>query len=733
MNFITRITAIIALLWLGPALAADSGHPRLLLSSSDAEHIASASESSPGFARSLEATRARVDAYFALTPDVPLPKDAGGGYTHERHKKNGVAIHDAGMLFQLSGDPVYVEYAKGLLLAYAGMYPSLGDHPKRKEQSPGRLFWQSLNEAVWLVYVIQGYDAIYDHLSAEDRSTIEQELLRPMARFLSVESPQTFDKIHNHGTWAVAAVGMTGYVLDDEDYVQQALYGLSRDGKAGFLKQLDLLFSPDGYYNEGPYYQRYALMPFVLFASAIQANEPTLNIFKYRDGILLKAIYTCIDLSYGGLFFPINDAIKDKGLDTIELRYGIPIAWGLTQDRSLLSIAEKQSSFVLTSDGFAAAKAIDDGLATAFDFRSVLLRDGPEGDKGALAILRNGRGDGHHALVFKSTSQGMGHGHFDKLNWLYYHNEREIVTDYGAARFLNVEQKYGGHYLPENNSWAKQTVAHNTLVVDERSHFDGKVSVGEQFHPVPLYFEANDDIQITSASMEGAYPEVQFSRTMAFLNGVVADGPVVVDVLSVSSKAKHQYDLPLHFSGQFIATNHELESATDKLVPLGKDNGYQHLWLRAQAGLGAGEQFSLTWLNANRFYTYTTLAQADSQVLLTELGANDPNFNLRPELALILRSNGTANHSFVSVLEPHGEYNGSEEFTVDSAGRIDSLQRYTANGTDLIRLQTSEGNEFYLGLSYDADTSKEHSVTVGERIFRWKGFYGLFPNGGGSR
>ena len=45
---------------------------------------------------------------------------------------------------------------------------------------------------------------------------------------------------------------MTGYVLNDKNFVDQALYGLDKSGNAGFLKQLDNLFSPDGYYEEGP-------------------------------------------------------------------------------------------------------------------------------------------------------------------------------------------------------------------------------------------------------------------------------------------------------------------------------------------------------------------------------------------------------------------------------------------------------------------------------------------------
>ena len=113
---------------------------------------------------------------------------------------------------------------------------------------------------------------------------------------------------------------MAGYVLNEQDWVEQALLGLDQSGEAGFLRQLDELFSPDGYYAEGPYYQRYALMPFVLFAQAIEKNEPERGIFKYRDGVLLKAVYATVQQSYAGRFFPINDAIREKGLNTVELK-----------------------------------------------------------------------------------------------------------------------------------------------------------------------------------------------------------------------------------------------------------------------------------------------------------------------------------------------------------------------------------------------------------------------------
>ncbi len=704
-------------------------HPRLLMTPADVRDIVEHVDESPSFVRVLTETQATVDGYFAELPDVPLPRDAGGGYTHERHKRNGISIMQTGTLFLLTGEERYAEYARDLLLAYSEMYPSLGEHPRKKEQTPGRLFWQSLNEAMWLVYAIQGYDAIYDYLDHETRAAIEGDLLRPMADFLSVGQPQTFDKIHNHGTWAVAAVGMTGYVIGDDSYVRKALYGLNGDGEAGFLRQLDLLFSPDGYYNEGPYYQRFALMPFVVFARAVELNNPELEIFRHRDGVLLKAIYACIDLSYANLFFPINDAIKDKGLATVELRYGLSIAYALTGDRTLLDVAREQGTFVLTGDAFSMARAIDAGDVEPYPYNSILFRDGTVGDRGALAVLRHGEGHEHQALVLKATAQGLGHGHFDRLSFLYYDQGDEIVYDYGAARFLNVEQKYGGHYLPENTTWAKQTVAHNTLVVDEQSHFDGSASEGEEHDPEILIFESNADLQIVGAIMNGAYDDVSFRRTQVMLDGVAADSALVVDVLTALSPNPHQYDLPLHFRGQIVAMSHQPESNA-RLEPLGEDNGYQHLWHRATADLDAGDSFGMTWLNDGRFYSYTTLAPVDSQAVFAEIGANDPNFNLIQGQALILRVPEADTYSFVSVLESHGEYNGTDEYTVGNYPAVTTVERYSENGADVIRLVTDSGEETLLAMSYDPDAGTEHSVTVGTREIIWSGYYRVIRTGG---
>src|SRR3546814_3226669 len=103
----------------------------------------------------------------------------------------------------------------------------------------------------------------------------------------------------------------------------------------------------------------------------------------------------------------------------------------------------------------------------------------------------------------------MGHGHFDRLGWFYYDETGAVVTDYGAARFLNVEAKHGGRYLPENDSWASATIAHNTLVVDEQSHFAGDWKAGEKSGTRQLAASLEGPTRYTIARSEEHTSELQ--------------------------------------------------------------------------------------------------------------------------------------------------------------------------------------------------------------------------------
>nr|WP_255490488.1 heparinase II/III family protein [Dysgonomonas sp. 511] len=625
----------------------------------------------PLFDQTLQKAKAEIDLALTQPIEVPVPKDAGGGYTHERHKKNYNEMHKAGILYQLYGDEKYASFIKNMLNAYAKMYPTLPLHPVQKSKYRGKLFWQGLNECVWLVHTAQAYDCIYDYLTKAERDNIEKNLFAPMVKFISEDNYETFNKIHNHGTWAVAGVGMIGFVTGNKDWSDKAIYGSEKDGKTGFLKQIDLLFSPDGYFTEGPYYQRYSLQPFIVFAQAIEKNHPELKIFEYRQNILEKAVNTSLQLAYtDGQFFHLNDAL-DKTWHSIEIVYGVDIIYNITKDPTLLSIAKEQGQVVLGDAGIATAKALVENKAQPFSHKTILIRDGAKGDEGGISILRMGDTSDQTALVFKATAQGMGHGHFDKLSVSYYDNGREILQDYGAARFLNIEQKNGGHYLPENDLWAKQTIAHNTLTVDETSNYKGELKTAEKYSPAITSFFDGKEIKAASAVETNAYPGVTMQRTVAMVQPEGFSKPLVIDVYEAISEAPHQYDLSYYYLGQLISTNLDYNAHTSQRTPLGTKNGYQYLWKEAEATTSSDGNTFITFLNSNRFYTITNVSEKDNKFFLNRIGANDPNFNLRNEPSFLIRKNSNS-AVFASIIEPHGEFNPREEYTIQPASNIAS-------------------------------------------------------------
>lgn len=705
-----------ALAW-AAALPAVPVHAAGSVSTAQAE--AQTTAPAPLFAEETARAERFVADMMAGGIDVPVPVDVGGGATHEQHKRNYRALAAAGELYRITGKARYRDYVRDMLLEYAALYPRIGPHPARSNQQYGRLFWQNLNDAVWLVNAIQGYEPVRGALGAADRARIDT-LFRQMADFMSVESGKTFNRIHNHATWSTAGVGMTGYVLGDRDLVDRALLGSAKDGKTGFLRQIDLLLSPDGYYAEGPYYQRYALWPFVVFAEAIDRHDPAQRIFERRDGVLLKAVTTAIHLTYDGRFLSFNDAIRDKSLNTEELYQGVAIAYARTRDPALLGIAKRQGRVAFSPAGERVARDLAAGLARPFPFGSLLLRDGADGTMGALALIRRGNADTGQALVVKNTSLGMGHGHFDKLSWQFYDNGAQIVTDYGAARFLNIPAKDGGKYLEENETWAKQTIAHNTLVVDERSHFGASEEEGERHAPRQLHFADSPEFSVSIADIDSAYPGVAMKRTLASVTIEGLERPVVVDLLRVTSDRARQFDLPLHYNSHLIEIGPKLSQNLAERPVLGREFGYQHVWVDATATPDPAQGF-VTWQTGDRFYTWRWVPQPGAQLILAESGANDPNFNLRREPFLIQRLTGKSEAVFAGVLESHGRYDGAAEQVVASTSQLRSVRAEALPGYDLMVIETLKGARVAIVIAQDTAAARSHSVTLEGQRLEWTG------------
>jgi len=742
INRFARITALaLSLMALVTASAAEE-RGGLILTQNGAALIRSELGDIPLFDSTLEQVRKEIDEEIAFGIDTPVPRDFSGGYTHQRHKANFFAMQKSGALFTILEEEKYAIYVRDMLFQYEDMYLDLPLHPQTRSYARGKLFWQCLNDANWLVYAAQAYDSIYDWLSEAEREELESNLFRPFADHLSIDSPQFFNRVHNHSTWGAAAVGMIGLVMQDQELIDRALYGLADDGldttsvdndggfikvegqEAGFFANLNEPFSPDGYYTEGPYYQRYAMYPFLIFAQALNNARPDLGILEYKDGVLLKAVDVLLNLTNSrGEFFAINDGQKGMSIQSYELVTAVNIAYRYGgKDPRLLSVAQQQGRVQLDDAGYAVASDLRNGLASKYQKGPANYSDGANGDQGGIALLRNGNED--LTALFKYSAQGLSHGHYDKLSLSLFEQSSEVLQDYGLARFVNIAQKGGGNYLPENTSWAKQSIAHNTLVLDETSHFGGSYDVGSQHHSELNFYNADSDIlQVVSARENNAYPGVALLRTVVMIKDFGLEKPIILDIFKASTSSVHQFDLPFHYLGQILDTSFEYR-AEPTLLPLGESSGYQHLYLEGVGQTSDGIA-TFSWMNDDKFYTITSAVEETDSLLLTRLGANDPDFNLRRDPAFIIRRRSSGDTLFASIIEPHGSYDRVTESAVDSSSHVVNLTviRDGADYTAVTFELTSGETKFFAMANNNADPNTVHTLSIDSVEYQWAGPY----------
>ncbi|MFK8055879.1 MAG: heparinase II/III family protein [Saprospiraceae bacterium] len=740
-----RFLLIGAFILLSGVLAKAQEHSSLSVPSSVVKAVQTGTNVPPIFQQTLNATQLAVKYWMDDGILVPVPKDMAGGYTHEVHKRNLLLMQQAGSLYQLTEDKQYFTFLRELFLTYAEKYPTFGAHPSTKSYAPGKLFWQALNDANWLVYGSQAYASIRPTLSVEDRGTIENDFLRPYADYISLESPQFFNRVHNHSTWGNAGVGMLAIALDDDGLLQRALYGLpasittklkldndggdikaSPNGDAGFYAQLDNAFSPDGYYSEGPYYQRYAMLPFIVFAQALETHDPSLKIFEYRDGLLQKAVHALVGMTdESGVFYPINDAQKGMSILSRELIAAVDVVYFYCgREQTLLTTAQKQGKVQLDQTGFAIAKALNELEVSPPQLKSQQWSDGRDGKGGGIATLRGvPHPNGRINALFKFGTQGMGHGHFDRLSYQLFAGDTEILQDYGAARWVNIDQKGGGRYLPENQTWAKQTIAHNTVVLDRKSQFNGSTKRGEA-HPSESYFFNLDEGNYTAVSAKdrNAYPGTELHRTVALLHEKLSGQPLWLDIFRVNSSESHSADLPFHFASQLMTSSAELTTELDNLQALGKDAGYQHAFLEA-AGQIDSSHYKVSWYNEGKFFTQVSTADAGDSIVFARIGANDPQFNLRRDAFHVLSKSAAKEHLFVSVISAHGKYDPVSEICKKPYAELIQPQvlidnaKYTA-----VTVTVADKASWTIIIANQNNSSKQqHTLDVSGQPYTWTG------------
>ncbi len=165
-------------------------------------------------------------------------------------------------------------------------------------------------------------------------------------------------------------------------------------------------------------------------------------------------------------------------------------------------------------------------------FTSVLLPDT------GFAVMRDGWDADSKYLLFDYGPHGAWHGHYDKMSFVLYADGVGWVLDAGSSPHYCV-------YTEEHNRWHKQTVAHNTVLVDGKSQ--------EAVTGTLRRWETGEDFDLVSASHDG-YPGIIHTRTIFHPRGEYF---LVHDHLRARDGEPHRYRWLLHVNGRLGAHDRE--------------------------------------------------------------------------------------------------------------------------------------------------------------------------------
>ncbi len=436
------------------------------------------------------------------------------------HSNISSAAASAGILYRITGEQEWLDYAKQVLLWYADNFKNFKPHGEHA--GIGIIREQSLDEAAQMVRLAQAYWDICPYLTAEERENIANNFLLPDARFIHKQT----NKIHNIHSWHNAAVGLVGYAVGDKELVSAAI-----DGPFGLVNQIQKGVKQDGFWFEGSigyhFYTISSLEP--LYIAARAQGHPLAGADKFK--LMFTAL---IEFAFDNAEFPAaNDGWVGQSLLANTSQF--ETAAGLWDDplihSTLAYIAQgkKRSSLPALLYG---VDEIDS--AQTKTSKSVLFKDS------GIAILRKNKVNAY----LKFSPYGGGHDHLDRLNLILFGQDNVIVPDLGTSG-----------YGIDLNKWFRSSAAHNMLTVD-----------GQRQQKCGGYLISYEE-DCVKAGVKDAYAGVDIQREISMLdNGIT-------DIIQASSNDKHQYDLFYHIRGDLKECNLKLE----KTGSFKQSNGYDYL------------------------------------------------------------------------------------------------------------------------------------------------------------
>jgi hypothetical protein len=595
-----------------PPVAAPGEHPCLLLTRAEVTELKNSLAASERGRAALTGLRGVAEGAVKVVPDFPDPKgplgqiNDRGDEIAKRHDRLALNAGTLGMAYTLTGDEKYAVRAADILRGYAERYAAYPEHKGVNRSDTGKVMGQRLSEAMWLIPLIEAYDHVYASpaLTPDDRRRIETQLIRPAVAFIRRKEPSAEVAERDRATpdwrtapppkggaanWLLfynAATMMAGAVLGDQDLKDLAA--------ADFRRLLANGIGSDGLWEEGAIgYQFFALT--AITAGIEAAARQGIDLWSFDNARVKRLFDSPLRYAYPDGSAPgINDSGRTRfgdwstmSYDYAYLRFGDP-AYAFLVNASPRQLHTTTAVYFPTR----VYTPLPEPKATAFPstvFESL-----------GYSILRGPRA---YALMDYGTHGGV-HGHFDKLNLILFASPG--VDAKGDE--MGGEPRFHRYEDPLHGEWTRQTVAHNTLTVDETNQVpsEGRLTI----------FEDTPDLKVMRAHTAASVPGALLDRT------VVVTPDAVLDLYHGRSSYSRTWDRTFRFQGAL----RDFPAADATTAPLGTRDGYQHLRVASRKPVSDTPWTGLWETKVGAFTT--TLAPAPGQQVLLSRGPDDDHLAL---------------------------------------------------------------------------------------------------------
>lgn len=293
---------------------------------------------------------------------------------------------------------------------------------------------------------------------------------------------------------------------------------------------------------------------------------------------------------------------------------------------------------------------------------------------GGFTVLRSDALDeSSPAVKITWGPYGSGHDHPDALGIVVYGRGAIVAPDAGAWPYDH----------PMQLTWANQTIAHNTLTVNEVSQYPQEDSDSiwasergdRRVFGVQRLFHPGEQMKVARFTSDTAYEGVLMDRTLVLVGGYL------IDVFQASSDEEQLYDLALHGRGEF-SSDTALASAPEGWLTA---RGYAHI--EQVRRVDAPELLRATFAGAGPALSVLHSAPIGAQIIT---GVNPVRSGEPPTSAFISRVRADS-AAWVSVLEPFDDAPAVTDLTVQ---RLEDGLRIVvthAGGVDELHMPSDPG------------------------------------------